>query len=243
MAQIFHPSTNTLAKASIFGAVFIIGGALWLLAELTRSPYATQADVVRAQPVPFSHEHHVSGLGIDCRFCHTSVETSSSAGMPNTKTCMTCHSQIWTNAEMLEPVRRSWREDKPIEWNRVHDMPDFVQFNHSVHVAKGVSCVSCHGQIDQMPLVRQVASLQMEWCLKCHRNPEEHLRPRDQVFNMKWPLDRDALVATSSAADDWPEQLSVSNDDPWNQATHGQMLVEKYGVRKEQITNCSICHY
>lgn len=242
MAQIFHPSTNTIAKASVFGAVLIVGSVLVILLELTRSPWATQADIVREQPVPFSHEHHVSGLGLDCRYCHTTVEKSNFAGMPNTKTCMTCHSQIWTNADLLEPVRASWREDKPIHWQRVHDLPDFVQFNHSVHVAKGIGCTQCHGQIDQMPLVRQVASLQMEFCLKCHRNPEASIRPRDQVFNMKWPNNRDGIVASSSTAGGWPEQL-VKKDEEWDQAKHGKMLVEQYGVRKDQITNCSICHF
>jgi hypothetical protein len=218
MAQIFHPSTNTLAKVSIFGAIFILGAIFVIAYELNASPYITRQDVVREQPVPFSHEHHVSGLGLDCRYCHTTVETSNSAGMPATKTCMTCHSQIWTNAQLLEPVRASWRDDKPVHWQRVHDMPDFVQFNHSVHIAKGIGCTSCHGEIDKMPLVRQVNSLQMQWCLQCHRNPEKFIRPRDQVFNMQWKPGA-------------------------NHAEEGKKLVEKYGVRKEQITNCSVCHY
>ena len=217
MAQIFHPSTNTIAKASIFGAIFLIGGVLFVGAEINRSPYITEVNVARAQPVPFSHEHHVSGLGIDCRYCHTSVETSSNAGIPATKTCMTCHSQIWTNAELLEPVRESWRTNTPIQWTRVHDLPDFVYFDHSIHVNKGVGCTSCHGQVDQMPLMWQTASLQMEWCLKCHRAPEEFVRPREEVFNMNFQYGPD-------------------------HAERGRQLVEMYNIRKEQITNCSICH-
>src|SRR5688500_15424206 len=186
MSQIFHPSMNTVAKASIFGAVFIIAGVAWVIGGVVRSPYMTRQDQVRSQPVQFSHEHHVSGLGIDCRYCHTSVETSGFAGIPPTKTCMTCHSQIWTNAQLLQPVRDSWNNDKPLEWTRVHDLPDYVYFDHSIHVAKGIGCSSCHGRVDQMPLTFQAASLQMEWCLACHREPEKHIRPKDQIFNMKY---------------------------------------------------------
>src|SRR2546421_9981548 len=151
MAQIFHPSMNTIAKVTIFGAVFIIGAIAWVSAEIIRSPYYTQVSVARAQPVPFSHEHHVSGLGIDCRYCHTSVEQSSFAGMPSTKTCMTCHSQIWTNADLLEPVRQAYQTGEPIQWTRVHNLPDYVYFDHSIHVAKGVACTTCHGPVDRMP--------------------------------------------------------------------------------------------
>jgi hypothetical protein len=217
MAQIFHPSMNTLAKASIFGAVFIIGVLGWVGWQVDRSPYITQAGVVRDQPVPFSHEHHVNGLGIDCRYCHTSVEHSSFAGIPATKTCMTCHSQIWTNAAMLQPVRDSWNNDVPLRWTRVHDLPDYVYFNHSIHVAKGIGCNTCHGQVDQMPLMYQAASLQMEWCLGCHREPEKYIRPKDQVFNMKY-------------------------QPPANQMELGKKLVAEYHVRKEQLTNCMVCH-
>lgn len=219
MAQIFHPSFNTLAKASIFGAVLLIAGLGGVVSEVYRSPYVTQVNVARDQPVPFSHEHHVSGLGIDCRYCHTSVETSSSAGMPSTKTCMTCHSQVWTNAEILEPVRASWREDKPLQWTRVHDLPDFVHFNHSSHVQKGIGCTSCHGPVGDMPLMWRNASLQMEWCLACHRHPEQNVRHRGKdVFDPHYKQ-------------------------PDDQASLGVELVKKYGIRKEQITNCSICHY
>src|SRR5262249_46164795 len=140
----------------------------------------------REQPVPFSHRHHVGGIGLDCRYCHTTVEVSSFAGIPPTKTCMNCHSQIWTNSAMLEPVRESFRSGKSIEWNRVHHLAGFVYFDHSIHVKKGVGCVTCHGRVDQMPLTWQESSLQMEWCLGCHRNPERFVRPREQVFSMDW---------------------------------------------------------
>ena len=217
MAQIFHPSTNTLSKVTIFGALFLIAGLFWLLAELNRSSYATGADVVRNQPVPFSHKHHVSGLGIDCRYCHTSVEQSAFAGIPSTATCMNCHNQIWTNSPMLEPVRESYRTGQPLRWTRVHDLADFAYFNHSIHVNKGVGCVTCHGRVDQMPLVYQARSLLMEWCLDCHRNPEQFIRPREEIFNMTWTA-------------------------PIDQMELGAELVRKYNIRTEQLTDCSICH-
>ena len=217
MAQIFHPSTNTISKLTIFGAVFLIGGLLWLLAELNRSDYVTQANVVRPQPVPFSHKHHVSGLGIDCRYCHTAVEQSAFAGIPSTSTCMNCHSQIWTNSPMLEPVRESYRTGHPLRWTRVNNLAEFAYFNHSIHVNKGVGCATCHGPVDQMPLIAQQESLLMEWCLDCHRNPEQYLRPREEVFNMSWTA-------------------------PANQSELGLQLVRKYNVRTEQLTDCSVCH-
>ena len=135
MPQIFHRSSNTLAKVSIFGAVFIIVALVIVIREIIRSPYLTEVGVSRVQPIQFSHEHHVSGIGIDCRYCHTSVETSSFAGLPPTKTCMNCHSQVWADSPMLEPVRSSFREDRPIQWTRVNDLPDFVYFDHSIHVS------------------------------------------------------------------------------------------------------------
>ena len=186
MAQIFHPSTNTISRVSIFGAVFFVAALAWLLAAVNRSSYVTREGVVHAQPVPFSHKHHVSGLGIDCRYCHTSVEEAAFAGIPPTKTCMTCHAQIWTDSPMLEPVRHSYRTGQPIVWTRVNDLPDFVYFNHSIHVKKGIGCETCHGRVDQMPLTWQATSMQMEWCLDCHRAPERFVRPRELVFQMGW---------------------------------------------------------
>ncbi len=205
MAQIFHPATNTIARATIFGAVFIIAGLAWIAYGVQKSPYLTRQGVVRPQPVAFSHEHHIKGLGIDCRYCHTSVEDSSFAGIPATETCMTCHSKIWTNADILQPIRTSWALNRPIAggatgdnqgpgWTRVHNLPQFVYFDHSIHVNKGVGCSTCHGKVQEMPLMYQAATLQMEWCLKCHRNPEESIRPRSEIFNMDWqpPDDGDA---------------------------------------------------
>ena len=218
MGQLFQRSANTLARLTIFGGVFIVAGALWLGLTLMRSPYVNGAGVTRQQPVPFSHKHHVKGLGIDCRHCHTSVEESAFAGLPATKTCYTCHSQVWGDAPMLEPVRTSFRDDRSIEWTRVHDLPDFAYFNHSIHVAKGVGCVSCHGQVDEMPLMRQQNSLQMEWCLDCHRHPTPNIRPKEEVFNMNWQP---------------PE-------DPAERVSLAERLVAEYGVRS--VTDCSACH-
>ncbi len=218
MAQIFHPSSNSLARASIFGTIFLLGGWGWVASEVERSPWVTDAGVVRSQPVPFSHEHHVRGLGIDCRYCHTSVQDSSFAGLPPTKTCMTCHSQIWTNAALLEPVRKSWQTARPIEWTRVHNLPDFVYFNHDIHVAKGVGCSTCHGQVEQMPLMAAAATLQMEWCLNCHREPQRFLRPREKIFDMSWRPP--------------PDQLA-----------RGAELASLYHIQTPQLMqNCSLCH-
>src|SRR6476619_6180008 len=186
MSQIFHRSANTISRVSIFGAVFIVAALLGLVAEVNRSPWVTQARVAREQPIQFSHERHVGGNGLDCRYCHTSVEDSSFAGIPPTKTCMNCHAQIWTNAPMLAPVRYSLSSGQSLPWTRVHDLPDFIYFNHSIHINKGIGCFSCHGPVDEMPLMYEENTLQMEWCLNCHREPERFLRPRKEVFNMKY---------------------------------------------------------
>jgi hypothetical protein len=215
MAQIFHRSFNTLSRLSIFGAVFLLAGAGWAWARFIRSDYVTGVRVFRDQPVQFSHQHHVAGLGIDCRYCHTSVETSSFAGIPSTEICMNCHSQIWTNSPMLEPVRDSFRTGKSISWVRVHNLADFVYFNHSIHVAKGVGCVTCHGRVDRMPLTTQVVSLHMEWCLDCHRFPERYVRPRDKVFDLQWESE---------------DQIAL-----------GAKLVKEYEI-KQNNTSCSVCH-
>jgi hypothetical protein len=214
MPQIFHRSFNVLSRVSIFGAVFILAGLGWAAAIYVRSSYQTNVGIARTQPIQFSHAHHVNGLGIDCRYCHTSVEDSSFAGIPPTKTCMNCHSQIWFGSAFLEPVRESYRTDRSIEWERVHRLADFVYFDHSIHVAKGVGCATCHGRVDQMQAVYQHGSLLMEWCLECHRQPEKFVRPRDQVFNMAWQA---------------PDQESL-----------GKELVKEKQIRK--LIECSTCH-
>lgn len=216
-AQIFHPSTNTISKVSIFGGLFFLAALVAVIGKLNVSAYVRETDVVIEQPVPFSHEHHVSGLGISCLYCHTSVEQSSFAGIPPTQTCMNCHSQIWADAPILEPVRESFRTGVPLEWNRVYDVPDFVYFNHSIHVQKGVGCSTCHGRVDQMPLTWKAQPLTMEWCLGCHREPERFLRSREEVFNMDW-------VA------------------PANQLELGRRFVKERNINVEVLTDCWTCH-
>ncbi len=186
MSQIFHRSSNAIARASLaaVGAIVFFGG--WAVLGFSRSAYNTGQGVTLKQPVPFSHEHHVRGLGIDCRYCHTGVERSAVAGVPPTQTCMNCHRLIWKDSPMLAPVRESFRSGQPIEWARVHDLPDFVFFNHSIHVAKGVGCATCHGRVDLMAAVQQVPTLRMSWCLDCHRNPGPYLRPLQEIASTTW---------------------------------------------------------
>ncbi|MFN7941934.1 MAG: cytochrome c3 family protein [Thermoanaerobaculia bacterium] len=187
----------------------------WLVFSLMRSPYLTRQGEILQQPVPFSHDHHVAEIGIDCRYCHTAVEKSATAGIPPTATCMNCHNQIWAQAPMLEPVRASFRDNKSLEWSKLNDLPDFVYFNHSIHVAKGVACVTCHGPVNRMPLMYQWATLQMEWCLACHRDPVRNLRPREEVTNVFWQPPADL-----------PELQ--------------QKLAALYSVKSK--TSCSTCH-
>ena len=215
MSQIFPKSANAWSKASIFavlGLVVTLGAAVGVL---QRSDFVTAAHVSREQPVQFSHQHHVGGIGIDCRYCHTSVEVSYSAGIPPTKTCINCHSQIWSTSPYLEPVRSSFRDDKPLQWLRVHDLPDFVYFNHSIHIKKGMGCETCHGRVDKMPLMWQASPLTMEWCLSCHRDPVKNLRPREAMTAMGW-------VA--------PENLPELQRE----------LATKYNVKSKM--SCSTCH-
>ncbi len=218
MSQIFHRHTNVYSRLSILAiaALLVLAGAG--VAVLNWSGYNTNQGVFVEQPIQFSHAHHVGGMGIDCRYCHTSVEDSAFAGVPPTKTCMNCHSRIWLGAPILEPVRASLAEGKPLTWVRVNDLPDFVYFNHSIHVRKGVGCVTCHGRVDRMPLMYQESTLMMSWCLDCHRNPAKYVRPRAEVFNMAWerPADDPAL---------------------------GERLVKEYQIASvDQLTSCSTCH-
>ena len=186
MAQVFDRSSNALARFSLVltGVIVIALGVT--LDNLQRSPWVTRQGQRPDQPVPFSHKHHVEGLGLQCQYCHTQVEKAAYAGIPPTKTCINCHAQIWTNADLLEPVRQSWATGASIQWIRVHDLPDYVYFNHEIHVNKGIGCASCHGRVDEMPLMYQENTLQMEWCLNCHRNPAVNLRPTSEIYNMAW---------------------------------------------------------
>jgi hypothetical protein len=229
MAQVFDRSSNALARASLVLSGLIVIALGVTLNSLQRSPWVTRQGQRPDQPVPFSHKHHVEGLGLQCQYCHTSVEKSSYAGIPPTKTCMNCHSQIWTNAQLLEPVRQSWATGASIQWIKVHDLPDFVYFNHEIHVNKGIGCASCHGRVDEMPLMYEQNSLQMEWCLNCHRNPAVNLRPTAEIYNMAWagpsslkpvwctstgvtgPTAQQVACVTNDPAASGPELAQVSN--------------------------------
>lgn len=215
MVQPFHPRVNTYLRGAIAAVVLLAVLVFSGIIAVSGSAYTTRQNVPREQPVMFSHEHHAGGLGIDCRYCHTSVEYSHFANIPPTKTCMNCHSQLWAVSPMLAPVRESWRTGKPVPWTRVHDLPGFVYFHHGIHVQKGFGCSTCHGRVDQMPLMWQAQPLTMEWCLECHRNPELYIRPREEVFNMAWAA-------------------------PANQMELGSRLVKAYGI--ESLTSCSTCH-
>jgi len=216
MPQIFHPSMNTISRVSIFGCLVLLTAAVALGMFLVRSPYVTEASVIRQQPIPFSHKHHVGDAGIDCRYCHQTVETQAFAGMPTTEVCLDCHSQLWPDAEMLAPLHESFQSGEPLHWTRVHDLPDYVYFHHGIHVNKGVACQTCHGPVDQMPLMWRENTLHMEWCLHCHRNPEEFIGPPAQVFE----FDDDANHSVQI-----PLQQDLDTLKP-----------------VESKTNCSTCH-
>jgi len=215
MPQLFPRSANTFSKFSIVLGFLLVVGSLFLIAFLDRSPYVTQVGLAREQPIPFSHKHHVGGLGIDCRYCHTSVETSSFAGIPPTETCMNCHSILFSESDMLEPVRKSFRTGEPLAWNRVNDVPDYVYFDHSIHIAKGIGCATCHGRVDQMPLMMKAKTFHMGFCIECHKEPEKFVRPREHVFDPAW-------------------------EPPEDQVTIGRRLVKAYGIKRE--LDCNICH-
>lgn len=215
MAQIFDRSSNALARASLVLTGLIVIALGVTLDQLQRSPWVTRQGQRPEQPVPFSHKHHVTGLGLQCQYCHVSVEKSSYAGIPPTKTCMNCHAQIWTNAALLQPVRDSWATGASLPWIKVHDLPDYVYFSHEIHVNKGLGCASCHGRVDQMPLMYAQNTLQMEWCLNCHRNPAKNLRPTSQIYNMAW----------EEPAPERPVWCAVSG--------------EKSGVPTAQSANCT----
>jgi len=219
MGQLFKPRHNSIARVSIVASVLgvlLIGAVAWTIRE---SPYNSAKGIALSQPIPFSHQHHAKELGIDCRYCHTSVEKAAYAGMPPTHTCMSCHSQIWTNAKLLKPVRDSYRDDVPIHWNQVYRLPDYVYFNHSIHVQKGVGCTSCHTGIDQMALTSKSRTFWMKDCLECHRHPEKYLRPKDQVFSLTWPSENTGLLLEE-----------------------GKKRITEYNIPMHRLTNCMTCH-
>jgi hypothetical protein len=218
MAQIFSPAADAWLRLFLVGAISVAAGSVVFAIGFARSDWVTATHIhPPPQPVPFSHRHHAGELGVDCRYCHTSVDDGPRAGLPPTHTCMTCHSQIWTNAEMLAPVRTSLARNAALDWSRVAVLPDYVFFRHDIHVAKGVGCVECHGRIDTMALTYRAVPLTMQFCLDCHRDPAPRLRPPDQITNMTWTPgpDREA---------------------------QGHALMAKYGIRVGQLTHCNVCH-
>jgi hypothetical protein len=221
MPQIFTASADTRLRAAGLVIVLLIFVATLFVGGEMDSTYTTLVGWVKDQPVPFSHKHHAGELGIDCRYCHTTVDVGPKAGLPSTHICMTCHSQVWTGAPMLAPVRESLASDKPLEWQRVARLPDYVYFNHSIHIARGVPCVTCHGRVDQMPLMTRAQPFQMRWCLDCHRNPGPHLRPPSDVTRMDWS--------------GWDENSAEHRQ-------YGERMVKAYGLRPDQLDDCNICH-
>ena len=218
MAQLFHPSSNVIAKASVVAVALIVGGLGYIIYAVNQSAYYTNINVARQQPVPFSHKHHVKDDGIDCRYCHTSVEKSGFAGVPTTHTCMSCHSKLWLNSSMLEPVRVSYATDKSLEWTRVNAVPGFVYFDHSIHINKGIGCTTCHGPIGEMPLTYRANTLYMRWCIDCHKNPALHVRHKEDVFKADYV-------------------------EPANQLEMGRQLVKDYKIKTpKEITDCYTCH-
>ncbi|MFL5318715.1 MAG: cytochrome c3 family protein [Myxococcaceae bacterium] len=251
---LFPRWSNTVARitgAATLGAPAILLGLLWVF---IRTPWVTNQNVQVEQPVQFDHRHHVRDEGIDCRYCHTTVESSATAGMPSTQICMSCHEQIWNKSAYLAPVRQAYFEDRPIQWQRVHNLPDFVYFNHSIHVNKGVGCASCHGRVDEMPVMEQAAPLTMGWCLSCHRNPEPNLRPKEFITSMTWkPSD---MVKDQPSQGEGPNgtghgaQGEVENQGRALNALNvvaaadtaelGKALASQYHVHSR--TSCSTCH-
>ncbi len=269
MAQVFHPSMNYLARASIgggggFAVILVLAGI-----GLSRSPYNTKVGVQKEQPVPFSHEHHAVELGIDCRYCHTAVEKSPSAGIPPTHTCMSCHSQIWTNSPLLEPVRASYVNQEPLKWNRLHSVPDFVYFNHSIHINRGINCNTCHGPIQKEMIASKGKAFWMSWCLNCHRNPENAVGKREDVFSLYWKyqtyqisdeeierMEKElrvrpapslrAEIAAAKKDRLTAEQATLAEGDEYTRSSDelkaGAVRMDQYKVKKEQLSDCYTCH-
>ncbi len=216
-SQLFRPAANTVARVVLLLIVVLPLAGVALAYTVRMSPYWTQQTVTLEQPVPFSHKHHVGDLGIDCRYCHTGVETGRYAGLPPSSTCMSCHSQIWTNARLLAPVRQSYANRTPIRWARVNRVADYVYFDHSIHVAKGVPCSACHGAVHEMALMRQATPLTMGWCLDCHRNPDGRLVAYDKEYDTAW-TGRDESLADA------------------------RMYLAHRKIDVAHLTDCSVCH-
>jgi hypothetical protein len=245
MPQIFGPEANTVARVSIVAAAIIPLVLAYALSTITRSPANTKVGVPLNQPVPFSHQHHSKELGIDCRYCHAGSEISGFMGMPSTETCMSCHSQIWTNSPLLEPIRESYEQNIPLQWNQVNWVPEFVYFNHAIHIDRGINCNVCHGPVQKMHIMAKGNPFSMAWCLDCHREPEKYLyptgpneSPRDQVYNLYWKIQagerltaRERALAEGRNYTPTPEEMA-----------EGQRLVKERGINVQQLSDCWICH-
>jgi hypothetical protein len=220
VTQIFRPSADIWLRVAVLFVVFVVFGGGLFATGLARSNYATRQAWPIDQTVPFSHKHHVGDLGIDCRFCHMDVEKGEHAQIPPTYTCMTCHSQLWTGAPMLAPVRDSLASGQPLVWRRVAQLPQYVYFDHQIHIQRGVPCVECHGRMDQMPLAYRGQALEMKFCLGCHRDPAPHLKPPDQVTRMDW-----------TGWNDIPEHR-----------LYGAAAMKAFHIDPIKLTDCGLCH-
>jgi len=248
MGQLFSPSINSKTKVALWGIAVGPWVAIYVIAAITRSSFDTQVDVPKNQPVPFSHRHHAWELGIDCRYCHWGVEKSAFSNIPPTEVCMTCHSQIWTNSPLLEPIRESYETGTPIVWTGVNKLPSFVYFNHSIHIARGINCDICHGPVQKMHITWKGNSFQMQWCLQCHRAPQRYLytdpaypnlSPRQQVFNLFAKFQNGEALSDREGAILGGDYSG--SDDPKDVA-NGLKLVSRYGIKVQQLADCSICH-
>ena len=245
MAQIFHPGFNTIAKVGLalaFAAPLLIIGAA---SAVSRSSYNTKVGVPLDQPVPFSHEHHVNELGINCVYCHSYVEKAAHSNLPATEVCMSCHSQIWTNSPLLEPVRESYKTNTAIKWNQLNKVPEFVYFNHSIHVNRGLNCNICHGPVQEMQLAYKGKTFHMAWCLNCHRNPENYVAPRSQVLGLYEKGQRTASSGYAGSSIS-PEERALLRGQDYHRTPEeleeGRKLVKQYGIKTKQLSDCSICH-
>jgi hypothetical protein len=247
-AQVFRERANTVARFSLVAAGIVVIGGGFAVAALSRSPANTKVGVPKDQPIPFSHQHHAWELGIDCRYCHTTVEKSAYPGMPASETCMSCHSQIWTNSPLLEPLRQSYETGTPLRWVQVNKLPEFVYFNHSIHVSRGLNCNTCHGPVQDMQITWKGNAFQMAWCLECHRAPERYLRtdpahpersPRQIAFDLYWK------IQAGEELNPREKQLKnggdVSSDAP-KDIEAGKQVIKALGIRVPQLADCWICH-
>ncbi|MBI1331414.1 MAG: cytochrome c3 family protein [Armatimonadetes bacterium] len=253
-SQVFKPNANSIARITILAIVATPLTVGLALAALSRSPANTKVNIAKNQPVPFSHQHHNWELGIDCRYCHTSVEKSSFAGIPAVETCMSCHSQIWTNSPLLEPIRDAYATGTPIKWNRVNKVPDFVYFNHSIHINRGLNCNICHGPMQDEHITAKGNSFQMAWCLQCHRAPERYLgwnkdlkeqypnlTPRELAFKFYWKLQTVGKGGLSQRETELATGQFDGSDHP-EEVADGKEIVKQLGIKVQQDADCTVCH-